>query len=543
MKIRKIFVLTASILFLGGCNSSSVTSTSQQTSSTSDNETSITSQSSNNSASDLTTSYDQSSSNSSVENTSSVTSTSQQTSSTSDNETSITSQSSNNSTSDLTTSYDQSSSNSSVEVVEKVATINVVNVDSEEGYPVTEDNFACSEGLKITSLTKILSAGVGMNKVRFGSGKVAGVMEIAISSPMKVKSISFDASAYNKDTPEVKITLSNAESETQAITNDSTYVFNFNGVDNISSIKIESVITGKRFYLGDIKISAESLSGGGNSSSTSSSSSVVTPSSDSTQTHDSTPFIGVGDISDPSKDPYKGTYYNNISETKTGDNLIRDLYSLISSTHNSKSYDSLWNGYKLTDLKPGTNYIWDMYSNEKYVYGSKQCGNYSGEGSCYNREHSVPKSWFNEASPMKSDIYHVVPTDGYVNGRRSNYPFGEVGSATYTSKNGSKLGPSSVSGISGTVFEPIDEYKGDFARIYFYMATRYKDKCGSWSGGVFSSSYPYIKKPYFDLYLKWALEDPVSEKEIQRNEGGQMHQGNRNPYVDHPSYFYRAYCQ
>ena len=499
MKIKKIFVLAASILFLGGCNSFNDTSSSQQ-----------------------------------VESTTSDSAISQN-DATSSNEITNSNENSSDSTSDYT------SENSSIEVVEKVATINVVGVDTEEGYAVNENNFACSEGFKITSLTKILSAGVGVDKVRFGNASVAGVMEIAISSPMKVKSISFDASVYKSNTPEAKITLSNAESVTKAITGDSTYVFDFKGVDDISSIKIESAIPGQRFYLGNIKISTTSLSGG--STSTSSSSSVVTPSSNSSQGYDPTSFVGTGDISDPSKDPYKGTYYSSISDTKTGDSLIRDLSSLISSTHKSKSYDALWDGYKLTDLKPGTNIIWDMYSNEEYKYGSKQCGNYSGEGSCYNREHSVPQSWFGKASPMKSDIYHVVPTDGYVNNKRSNYPFGEVGSASYTSKNGSKLGSSSVSGISGTVFEPIDEYKGDFARIYFYMATRYRDKCGSWGGGVFTSSYPYIKKAYFDLYMKWALEDPVSEKEIQRNEGGQKHQGNRNPYVDHPSYFYRAYCQ
>ena len=119
----------------------------------------------------------------------------------------------------------------------------------------------------------------------------------------------------------------------------------------------------------------------------------------------------------------------------------------------------MWTAYKTTDVRPGTNKIWDMYSNCNYTAGSSQCGNYSGEGNCYNREHTVPQSWFNEASPMKSDVFHVIPTDGYVNGWRSNYPFGEVSSATKTSSNGCKLGPSSVSGISGTVFEPIDEYK------------------------------------------------------------------------------------
>ncbi len=100
---------------------------------------------------------------------------------------------------------------------------------------------------------------------------------------------------------------------------------------------------------------------------------------------------------------------------------------------------------------------------------------YSGEGSCYNREHAFPRSWFGGAvSPMNTDVHHVFATDGYVNGRRSSYPYGDVASATYTSSNGSKLGAgSSASGYTGTVFEPIDEFKGDFARAYLApMATQ-----------------------------------------------------------------------
>src|SRR5690606_41593555 len=78
-------------------------------------------------------------------------------------------------------------------------------------------------------------------------------------------------------------------------------------------------------------------------------------------------------------------------------------------------------------------------------------------------------SVFNEGSPMSTDGPHVVPTDGYVNGQRSNHPIGKVSSASWTSTNGSKKGSSAVPGYSGTVFEPIDEFKGDVARVYFYF--------------------------------------------------------------------------
>lgn len=241
------------------------------------------------------------------------------------------------------------------------------------------------------------------------------------------------------------------------------------------------------------------------------------------------------------EDNYDGTYYDSINLNQKGDTLVKSLSALITSTHNPKSYDALWDGYRLGDVRPGTNYLWDMYSNCNYDARNPKQGNYSKEGDAVNREHSVPQSWFSERSPMKSDYYHVVPTDGYVNNRRSNYPFAEVNTVKYTSLNGSKMGTSNSNNISGTVFEPIDEYKGDFARIYFYMCTRYYTQVGSWGGGVFQGSYPYIKSNYFNLYLKWAKQDPVSEKEIMRNEGGYKFQGNRNPYVDHPQLLYQAF--
>ena len=155
-----------------------------------------------------------------------------------------------------------------------------------------------------------------------------------------------------------------------------------------------------------------------------------------------------------------------------------------------------------------------------------------------NREHIVPQSVFGEKSPMVADAHHVLPTDGYVNGRRSNYPFAEVGRATYTSNNGSKLGPSSTPGYSGTVFEPVDEYKGDIARINFYFVTCYRSTMASGWGSyaMFDYSSPLRLSSWaIDMLLKWAEEDPVSEKEIERNEGIYLHQENRNPFVDFPS--------
>lgn len=208
--------------------------------------------------------------------------------------------------------------------------------------------------------------------------------------------------------------------------------------------------------------------------------------------------------------------------------------------HETLSYASLWIHFTETDNK-GNDLVWDMYSegNSKgYTYyfgGDDQCGNYKTEGDCYNREHSMPKSWFSDASPMYTDIFHLYPTDGYVNGRRSNYPFGEVGSASWTSSNGSKVGPSNFPGYTGTVFEPVDIYKGDFARTYFYMATCYEDRISSWDSDMLSGNkYPAFNNWALNLLLKWSRNDEVSQKEIDRNNAVYKIQGNRNPFIDYP---------
>ena len=232
-------------------------------------------------------------------------------------------------------------------------------------------------------------------------------------------------------------------------------------------------------------------------------------------------------------------YYDN-AQGKYGQELRVALYNIIKTNVTTISYDQLWDAYPRTDKKPNGK-VWDIYSDipngtppYEYTFFADQCGNYTGEGVCYNREHTVPKSWFNEASPMYSDLFHVLPTDGYVNSMRSNHPYGKVGNATWTSLNGSKLGSSATSGYSGTVFEPIDSFKGDVARIYFYMATRYMDKIANWTGESFQNSD--LSSWAKNLFLQWHQLDPVSSKERKRNDSVYVIQHNRNPFVDHPEW-------
>lgn len=221
---------------------------------------------------------------------------------------------------------------------------------------------------------------------------------------------------------------------------------------------------------------------------------------------------------------------------KSGEDLQKSLSTILNDA-TDVGYNGLWNLYKTTDRRSDGK-VWDMYSDvTNYTFGTDQCGSYGVEGDCYNREHSVPKSWFNKQSPMVSDIWHVYPTDGKINGMRSNNPFGEVGSGASSSKNEfSKWGKCVTPGYSGTVFEPNDEYKGDFARTYFYFATRYKGVATSGQGAlVFTSTYPYITGWQLDMLLRWHKKDPVSPKELDRNEAVyDSRQGNRNPFIDYP---------
>ncbi len=232
--------------------------------------------------------------------------------------------------------------------------------------------------------------------------------------------------------------------------------------------------------------------------------------------------------------------YYDTAEGLNGDDLRLALHNIIDD-HNVQSYSSLWTHFQSTDKKPN-NKVWDMYSDVpggtppyEYTFGSDQCGNYGGEGDCYNREHSWPKSWFNNTSPMNSDMFHLYPTDGYVNGMRSNYPFGEVSNATWTSQNGSKRGTMNAYGFSGTVFEPIDEYKGDFARTYFYMSTRYYTEDSGWDNNDMVDGAD-LKDWAVDMLLAWHEADPVSEKETDRNNAVYDIQNNRNPFIDYPEW-------
>lgn len=238
-------------------------------------------------------------------------------------------------------------------------------------------------------------------------------------------------------------------------------------------------------------------------------------------------------------------YYNG-TDGLTGATLKSKLAQIITAGSIDNGYDGLYNGYPTTDsdhFYENDNSVLDMYSENPtgtdpytYRHGIKKCGNYSVEGDCYNREHVVPQSFFNERSPMRGDIHFVRPTDGKVNGMRSNYPFAMVNNPSFTSRNGTKVGPSSSPGFGGSSCEPIDEFKGDIARMIFYFVTRYESQLGSFSTGNMLGSTLGLAAWEKDVLLAWSIQDPVSPSEIERNNAAFVFQKNRNPFIDHPEW-------
>jgi endonuclease I len=238
------------------------------------------------------------------------------------------------------------------------------------------------------------------------------------------------------------------------------------------------------------------------------------------------------------------TGYYNPADGLYGTALQSALHNIIKD-HTIVTYQSLWWYFESTDKK-ADNSVWDMYSDvpngtPPYVYyydiyPSDQCGVYHTEGDCFTREHSWPKSWFGgEVEPMYTDIFHIYPVDGYVNGMRNDYPYGEVTNPTWTSMNGSKLGPCVAPGYTGKVFEPIDEYKGDLARTYFYMSVRYYTEDNGWPGSD-ATMGSQLKTWALNMMLLWNSQDPVSQKETDRNNAVYLIQNNRNPFIDHPEF-------
>lgn len=250
-------------------------------------------------------------------------------------------------------------------------------------------------------------------------------------------------------------------------------------------------------------------------------------------------------------------YYD--SATGTGFTLKTQLKNIIDDIndgngqvfHDPVGYNNLWNVYETSDVRPDGK-VWEMYSECNFTFVDDQDNGTGGGSECdkFNREHSFPRSWFGDNSglPIFTDAFHVIPADKKVNGNRGNLAYGEVQNANYTTLNGSKIGSSSLTGPTGNVFEPADEYKGDIARGYFYIATRYEDLISGWEANdtdgdsmLDGTSNRVFEQWALDMLYSWHIEDPVSQKEIDRNNAIFNAQDNRNPFIDNPQFVFEIW--
>lgn len=243
------------------------------------------------------------------------------------------------------------------------------------------------------------------------------------------------------------------------------------------------------------------------------------------------PSPSPGPLPSPSPSPDASAYWAGVDRSSKA-----ALQQRLRSGFNGLGYGGLWDAYKSVWVNlPGgcSGRVYDIYSTKCWTPGSGQCGTYRKEGDCYNREHSWPKSWWNRnKNNAYSDMFHVMPSDGYVNGRRGSWPFGEVSSPSYVSSEGNKVGPCTTPGYSGTCFEPTDRAKGLVARGHFYMTVRYAGEFACCDKDAVNGAE--IKPWAVNLLLKWDAAHPPAAWEQEFNTRTQSWQGNRNPFIDFP---------
>lgn len=224
-------------------------------------------------------------------------------------------------------------------------------------------------------------------------------------------------------------------------------------------------------------------------------------------------------------------YYSRL-EGKSGAALKAAVFEVINPHTQVSSYSNLPRYFEQTDVYPSSRQWWDMYSNvERYA------PSFTG----LNREHAFPKSWWKlngsvEYTPAYVDLNHLYPSDGPANQAKSNYPLGMTAANPKFDNGVSKIGYP-VSGQGGGaqyVYEPADEYKGDFARTYFYMVTCYQNLTWNSTWMLQQNDYPTLNSWAVNLLLQWHRDDPVSQKEVDRNEVVYGYQNNRNPFIDFP---------
>ncbi|MDO4190233.1 MAG: endonuclease, partial [Bacteroidales bacterium] len=226
-------------------------------------------------------------------------------------------------------------------------------------------------------------------------------------------------------------------------------------------------------------------------------------------------------------------YYHHADSLRTAQlkTALHEIISQVQMINYGFGKNSTWWAFYNIDVKPNGE-VYDMFSNNTRYYTDTT--NYSAVSGMHIG-HAVARTWWSGLMDNAGyDLFNLIPADGDTHIAKSYHPLGEVGTATFNNQK-SKIGNNTFPGFNGTAFEPDDEFKGDFARIYFYMVTMYEDMAQRWQSDMTqNNTYPTLQPWAIQLLLKWHRQDPVSQKELDRNEAVYNLQGNRNPFVDYP---------
>jgi endonuclease I len=252
-------------------------------------------------------------------------------------------------------------------------------------------------------------------------------------------------------------------------------------------------------------------------------------------------------------------YYDSV--TATGAGALRVSLHAVIDDHQRFPYTSsatdTWDILEVADQNPlNTAEILDVYRNTSLA-------KFGGGGGGYNREHSWPKSYGfptdGSSNYPYTDCHHLFLSDEVYNSSRSNKLYGgcDMNCAERTTvANGGVGGGSGVypgqSGWTNTgIWETWAGRRGDVARALFYMDVRYEGGTHGGTGVVepdlvltddptlvltSGTNAPLAHMGLLSDLLAWHAADPVDAREQARNDVIASHQGNRNPFIDHPEW-------
>ena len=211
---------------------------------------------------------------------------------------------------------------------------------------------------------------------------------------------------------------------------------------------------------------------------------------------------------------FPGSYYDG-TRNLWGEDLKAELTSIIDG-HTSLGY-TLARDHMYASIDNVDGWVTCIYTGRTAFFNTRA----GATANNFNCEHTWPQSFSGEAEPMRSDIFHLYPSDITANSMRANLDFGIVTSQTW-GVGGSKLGTDAYGQM---VFEPRDVHKGNVARTHFYFIIRYDGNYNS-----------YVNPAKMEAHFRsWHVADPVDSAEEQRNEDIFALQHNRNPFIDHPA--------